>query len=130
MATPAAVAATPVTVQSVPKRRRLRFVANPKAAIGLTMMGIFVLLAIIGPWISPYNPSARSNELVGPPSAAHWLGTTHLGQDILSQLLSGTRSVILVGLLAGVVASILSLLIGVTSGYLSGTGAESLSALS
>ncbi|MEV4315455.1 ABC transporter permease [Actinocrispum sp. NPDC049592] len=130
MATPAAVAATPVTVQSVPKRRRLRFVANPKAAIGLTMMGIFVVLAVIGPWISPYNPSARSNELVGPPSAAHWLGTTHLGQDILSQLLSGTRSVILVGLLAGVVASILSLLIGVTSGYLSGTGAESLSALS
>ncbi len=130
MATPAAVAATPVAVQSMPKRRRLRFVANPKAAIGLTMMGIFVLLAIIGPWISPYNPSARSNELVGAPSAAHWLGTTHLGQDILSQLLSGTRSVILVGLLAGVVASILSLLIGVTSGYLSGTGAESLSALS
>ncbi|TCO46642.1 ABC transporter permease [Actinocrispum wychmicini] len=108
----------------------MRFVANPKAAIGLTLMGIFVLMAVIGPWISPYDPSTRSNDLVAPPSAAHWLGTTHLGQDILSQLLSGTRSVIEVGLLAGVVASILALLVGVTSGYLSGGGAETLSALS
>jgi peptide/nickel transport system permease protein len=130
MTTPAAVAATPVNAMAPAKRRRLRFVANPKAAIGLALMGLFVLLAIIGPWISPYDPSARGSELVGPPSAAHWLGTTHLGQDIMSQLLSGTRSVILVGLLAGVVASALSLLIGVTSGYLSGAGAEGLSALS
>ncbi|MBP2324298.1 peptide/nickel transport system permease protein [Kibdelosporangium banguiense] len=129
MATPTIVDATPAAAVKV-KRQRLRFVANPKAAVGLTMMGIFILLAIIGPWISPYDPSARSNALVEGPSAEHWLGTTHLGQDIFSQLLSGTRSVILVGLLAGVIATILSLLIGVTSGYLSGTAAEGLSALS
>jgi peptide/nickel transport system permease protein len=122
------IASTPVSAPV--KRRRLRFVANPKAAIGLTLMGIFVLLAIIGPWIAPFDPSARSNDLVAAPSSAHWLGTTHLGQDILSQVLAGTRSVIFVGFLAGIVATILSLLIGVTSGYLSGTGAESLSALS
>jgi peptide/nickel transport system permease protein len=130
VATPATVAATPIAVQSVPKRRRLRFVANPKAAIGLVLMGIFVLLAIIGPWISPYDPSARSSALVAPPSAAHWLGTTHLGQDVFSQLLSGTRSVVEVGFLAGIVATAIALLVGVTSGYLSGAGAETLSALS
>nr|WP_042186296.1 ABC transporter permease [Kibdelosporangium sp. MJ126-NF4]CEL17186.1 (GlcNAc)2 ABC transporter, permease component 2 [Kibdelosporangium sp. MJ126-NF4]CTQ91584.1 (GlcNAc)2 ABC transporter, permease component 2 [Kibdelosporangium sp. MJ126-NF4] len=131
MATPSVVEATPVASAPVAaRRRRLRFVANPKAAIGLGLMGLFVLLAIIGPIISPYDPSARSNALIEGPSAEHWLGTTHLGQDVLSQLLSGTRSVILVGLLAGVVATILSLLVGVTSGYLSGAGAESLSALS
>jgi peptide/nickel transport system permease protein len=131
MATPSLAEATPASAAPVrARRRKLRFVANPKAAIGLTMMGIFVLLAIIGPWISPYDPSARSNALVEGPSARHWMGTTHLGQDIFSQLLSGTRSVILVGLLAGLIATILSLLIGVTSGYLSGTAAEGLSALS
>jgi peptide/nickel transport system permease protein len=128
MATPATVAATPAAAPA--KRRRLRFVANPKAATGLGLMGVFVVFAIIGPWIAPYDPSGRSNDLIQGPSAKHWLGTTHLGQDILSQLLAGTQSVIFVGLLAGVVASVLSLLIGVTSGYLSGTGAESLSALS
>src|SRR4051812_24362153 len=93
-------------------------------------MGIFVLLAVIGPWISPYDPSARSSDLVAPPSAAHWLGTTHLGQDVFSQLLSGTRSVVEVGFLAGIVATVIALVVGVTSGYLSGAGAETLSALS
>jgi peptide/nickel transport system permease protein len=131
MATPTIVDAVPVASAPVKaKRRRLRFVANPKAAIGLTMMGLFILIAIIGEWISPFDPTARSNALVAPPSGEHWLGTTHLGQDILSQLLSGTRSVILVGLLAGIIATILSLLIGVTSGYLSGSMSEGLSALS
>lgn len=131
MATPTIVDAVPASAVPVKaKRRKLRFVANPKAAIGLTLMGLFVLLAVIGPWISPYDPSARSNALVAGPSGAHWMGTTHLGQDIFSQLLSGTRSVILVGLLAGLIATILSLLIGVTSGYLSGSASEGLSALS
>jgi peptide/nickel transport system permease protein len=126
MATPSVVEATPVPA----RRRRLRFAANPKAAAGLGMMAFFVLLAILGPVVAPYDPSARSDALVEGPSAAHWLGTTHLGQDVLSQLMSGTRSVILVGLLAGVIATVLSLLVGVTSGYLSGAGGESLSALS
>lgn len=111
-------------------RRGPRFAVGPKAATGLAMTGFFVLLAIIGPVIAPYDPSARSDALVEGPSAAHWLGTTHLGQDVLSQLMSGTRSVILVGLLAGAIATVLSLLVGVTSGYLSGAGGESLSALS
>jgi peptide/nickel transport system permease protein len=112
------------------RRRRFRFIANWKAATGLVILGIFGVLAVIGPWLAPYDPSQRGNELVGPPSSAHWLGTTHLGQDILSQLLVGTRSVIFVGLLAGVVATILAVLIGVTSGYLTGVMSEILSALS
>jgi peptide/nickel transport system permease protein len=112
------------------RRRRFRFFANGKAATGLTVLAIYIVFAVIGPWIAPYDPSARSSELVQPPSAAHWFGTTHLGQDILSQILVGTRGVIIVGLTAGVVATILSVLIGVTAGYLGGGWDESLSALS
>src|SRR5919107_6449041 len=112
------------------KRKRFRFVANAKAATGLVMLGIYLLFAVIGPWIAPYDPNARSSQLVAPPSAEHWLGTTHLGQDVLSQLLVGTRGVMIVGLTAGIAATILSVLVGVSAGYLGGGWDDTLSALS
>ncbi|HEV8557345.1 MAG TPA: ABC transporter permease [Actinophytocola sp.] len=110
-------------------RRRFRFLANGKALTGLCILGAYVLFAVIGPWVAPYDPSARGDELVAGPSARHWFGTTHLGQDILSQVLVGTRSVMLVGLVAGIVATVLAVLFGVTSGYLTGVVGEILSAL-
>jgi peptide/nickel transport system permease protein len=112
------------------RRRRFRFVANGKAATGLVMLAIYLLFAVIGPWVAPYDADARSADLLQPPSSAHWFGTTHLGQDVFSQILVGTRGVMLVGLTAGVVATVLSVLIGVTAGYLGGAADEGLSALS
>ena len=112
------------------KRRRFTFLRNRKAATGLIMLGIYLLFAIIGPWVAPYDPDARSNALVKGPSGLHWLGTDHLGRDILSQLLVGTRSVIYVGFLAGLLATVLSVLIGVTAGYIGGKTDDGLSALS
>ncbi|SBT66752.1 peptide/nickel transport system permease protein [Micromonospora sediminicola] len=112
------------------RRRRFRFVANAKAATGLAILAVYALLAVIGPWIAPYDPDARSVDVLQAPSARHWFGTTHLGQDIFSQILVGARSVVVVGLIAGVLATILSVLIGVTAGYLGGAADESLSALS
>lgn len=112
------------------KRRRFRFVANAKAATGLIILGGYLLLAIVGPWLAPYDPNERSSHLVAPPSADHWLGTTHLGQDVLSQLLVGTRGVMVVGFTAGAAATVLSVLVGVTAGYLSGGWDDTLSALS
>ncbi|HUQ58076.1 ABC transporter permease [Lentzea sp.] len=103
---------------------------NRKALTGLVALGVFAVLAVAGPWLAPFDPSARSDALLRPPSAEHWFGTTHLGQDIFSQVLVGTRSVVLVGAVAGVVATVLSVLIGITAGYLSGSAAEGLSALS
>jgi peptide/nickel transport system permease protein len=94
------------------------------------MLGFFILLGIVGPWIAPYDPTARSQDLVQPPSAAHWFGTTHLGQDVFSQVVVGARGVLIVGFFAGLVATALSVLIGVTAGYLGGLRGESLSALS
>src|SRR5215831_17356149 len=112
-------AADPGAARSGPRgrRRRLRFVANPKASTGLAILGIYLLVAVVGPWVAPYDPDQRSKDLLEGPSAHHWFGTTHLGQDIFSQVLVGTRGVMFVGLLAGVVASILSVAVGVTSGY-------------
>src|SRR3954447_8156432 len=109
------------------RRQRFRFLHNGKASVGLAILGVYLVLAIIGPWIAPYDPSARSNDLVRGPSAAHWLGTTHLGQDVLSQLLVGTRSVVYVGFLAAAIATTLSVLIGVTAGYIGGKADDILS---
>jgi peptide/nickel transport system permease protein len=112
------------------RRRRFRFLSNKKAATGLIVLAVYVLFAIIGPWVAPYDPNAQSNDLLSPPSATHWFGTTHLGQDVLSQVLVGTRGVMVVGLSAGVIATFLSVLVGVTAGYLGGWWDDVLSALS
>ena len=109
------------------RRQRFRFLRNGKASVGLAILGVYVVFAIIGPWVAPYDPSARSNDLVRGPSSAHWLGTTHLGQDVFSQLLVGTRSVVYVGFLAAIIATVLSVLVGVAAGYLGGKTDDTLS---
>jgi peptide/nickel transport system permease protein len=91
------------------------------------MLGAFLVLAIVGPIVAPYSPSASlstTNGVPQPPSAAHWLGTTQVQQDVFSQLLAGGRSTILVAFLAGIAATILSVLIGVSAGYLHGRWAD------
>jgi len=115
---------------ATPRRLRMRLLSNRKVAVGLAILAGFLLIAIIGPLIAPYDPSQRSSDILQGPSAKHWFGTTHIGQDIFSQVLDGTRSVMFVGFFAGVVATIVAVLFGVTSGYLGGTGGESLSAVS
>jgi len=125
----AAVEASPVIVDPSHKRRRFRFLTSAKAASGLVIIGFFVVLAIIGPWIAPYNPDKRGNDLVKGPSWHHWFGTTHLGQDIFSQVIVGTRAVVYVGFLASLIAGVLSVLVGVTAGYLGGIIDDLLSSL-
>ncbi|MET4925589.1 ABC transporter permease [Streptomyces sp. PSRA5] len=112
------------------KRARLRFLRGGKTLTGISILGFFTLLAIIGPWIAPYDPDMMSDKLLQPPSGDHWFGTTQTGQDVLSQILVGTRGVLLVGFVAGFFATVLSVLIGVTSGFLGGVMDEVLSALS
>ena len=114
------------------RARGLRFPRSSKILIGLGTLIFFIVIAVIGPWIAPYDPSASlstTNGVPQPPSAAHWLGTTQVQQDVFSQLLAGGRSTILVAFLAGIVATILSVLIGVTAGYLGGLGDDLLSML-
>ncbi|WP_394553542.1 ABC transporter permease [Agromyces sp. MMS24-JH15] len=110
--------------------RKFLFLRNAKALTGLGILAFFTLIAIIGPWIAPYDPSAQSDDLLQPPSWEHWMGTTHLGQDIFSQLLVGTRGVMVVGFVAGILATAIGVVVGVTAGYVGGVGDETLSALS
>jgi peptide/nickel transport system permease protein len=91
-----------------------------KIVIGLVLLGIFVLMAIIGPLVAPYDPSAIGPDTLAAPSAAHLLGTTNNGQDVLSELLVGSRATLVVAFVAGALATVLSVIFGVTSGYLAG----------
>ncbi len=103
---------------------------NGKSITGLIILAVFVLIAIFGDVLAPYGPLEKDyTALRQAPSAAHWLGTTHMGEDVLSQLIYGTRGVLVVGFLAGIIATIVAVAVGVTAGYLTGWKSESLSAI-
>jgi peptide/nickel transport system permease protein len=113
------------------QRRALRLPRSWKIRVGIGLLGFFVLLAIIGPFVAPYNPGASfaNSPVPLPPSSAHWLGTTAQQQDVFSQLLVGSGSMLLVAFVGGVVATALSVLVGVTAGYLGGLADNLLSML-
>jgi peptide/nickel transport system permease protein len=100
-----------------------------KAKVGGVILGVFILIALVGPWLAPFDPSATTTGQALPlgPTASHVLGTTATGQDVLSQLLAGTRSTVVLGLLTGAIATLLSVLIGTSAGFLGGLADEGLS---
>ncbi|MDQ0646700.1 peptide/nickel transport system permease protein [Microbacterium natoriense] len=103
---------------------------NGKSITGLVIIGVFVLIAIFADLLAPYPPTKVDNtRRFEPPSADHWLGTTHIGEDVLSQVIHGTRGVIVVGFLAAAIATVIAIAVGVIAGYLRGWKSESLSAL-
>jgi peptide/nickel transport system permease protein len=127
-------AATVTTPPATARRnaRKLRLPRSPKVLIGLGMLVFFLLVAVIGPIVAPFNPQDSLSSTIGvpqSPSAAHWLGTTQTQQDVLSQLLVGGRSTMLVAFVAGLVATALSIIIGVAAGYFGGLADDLLSML-
>jgi peptide/nickel transport system permease protein len=101
-----------------------------KAKIGAAIFGFFILIAIIGPAVAPYDPSATTTQTSAlAPNIHHLLGTTSTGQDVMSQLLVGMRSTVVLGLLTGVFATVLAVLVGVSAGFLGGAADEFLSLL-
>jgi peptide/nickel transport system permease protein len=114
-------------------RRRHVWARLPgKARAGVVIILIFIFLAIVGPYLAPYNPSRlfSTSDIARPPNWSHLLGTTTYGQDVLSQLLVSVRSTVVIGLTAGVIATFLSVVVGVSAGFLGGYADEGLSLLS
>ncbi len=123
----------PVVTVSVPGRgRRVQLPRSPKILVGLGMLVFFLIVAALGPTLAPQNPAASASTtgaLPLSPSAAHWLGTTQQQQDVFSQLLAGGRSTVLVAFVAGLLATVLSVLVGVTAGFAAGRTDDLLSML-
>lgn len=103
--------------------------SNGKSRVGLILIGLFVVVAIFGPEIAPYDPRSTAFGQSEGISLAHPLGTTNQGQDVLSQLIAGTRTSVIVGLVAGVLVTAIAALIGLLAGYLRGIVDELLSFL-
>jgi peptide/nickel transport system permease protein len=97
--------------------------------IGLGIVGFFVLVAVFGPLIIRQDPMDFTHDKLQSPSAAHWLGTTLTGQDVFAQVIDGARPTMLLGLIVGVVATTLSITVGLTSAYFGGWVDEVLSVI-
>lgn len=99
-----------------------------KAAAGLALLVAFVLVGAIGPLLVG-DPDALVGIPLQPPSAAHLLGTTGQGQDVLAQTVVGTRVSLLIGFGVGVAVVLVGALVGVTAGYFGGRVDAALSLL-
>lgn len=101
---------------------------DPKAVAGLAVLAVFVLIGAFGPHLVG-DPDALVGIPLQPPSAAHWLGTTGQGQDVLAQAVVGTRVSLLIGFGVGVAVVLVGALVGVTAGYFGGRVDAALSLL-
>lgn len=109
MSTPA------VSVPGFPTLRR--FVRNRPALLSLVYVAGLTLLALFAPWLAPYPYDYQNpDQLLAPPSLAHWMGTDDLGRDLFSRLIYGAR----VSVAVAYVSTLFSLWLGTTYGAISG----------
>jgi peptide/nickel transport system permease protein len=100
-----------------------------RLALGLGVLAVFALTALIGPWLAD-DPDAVSVDLGQGPSGAHWLGTTQTGQDVFAQLVVSARGTLVIGAAAAVIATAVSVVIGIGGGFLGGVADETISLIS
>ena len=98
------------------KKKKSRSTADRLGLVGGAIVVGMILMAIFAPILAPYDPNVRTGIPFSPPSSEHWLGTNDVGQDLLSELIFGSR----VSLAVGVTAAIVALFIGTTVGILAG----------
>lgn len=103
-----------------------RLVKRPLALLGLIIVAIVLAGAILAPWLTGYDPNEQMFDgltLEGsplPPNAKFWLGTDLLGRDLLTRILFGARTSLIIGIVANGVALLIGTLVGVTAGYFRG----------
>ncbi len=104
------------------KKNELLYFAlrNNKLRIGLGVVLFFVILALVGPLLTPYTPTDFVGPTASPPSAQYWLGTTTFGEDVFTQFVYGLSSTFLVGIVGGGLGTLLGMTIGFAGGYRGG----------
>jgi peptide/nickel transport system permease protein len=110
--------------------RRLR--RNPAAIVGAVILAVFVLVAVVGPFLVPYDPTdtvgvskgeVRSGQGIIPgPSGDHWLGYDHQGRDEFSRMIVGARQTLIVGIVSTLIGLTIGVLIGGVAGAAAGLG--------
>ncbi len=96
------------------------FDGNPPGIIGGFLITVILLGALFAPVLTDHNPDKRVARPHVAPNAEHVLGTTRSGRDVYSQVLYGARKTLSVALFAGIIATVIAVAVGVTSGYFGG----------
>lgn len=121
MQTTAAAAGVPETRHSPWATIYKRLRENPLSMLGAAIVLVFVLVALLAPWIATHDPAAQSlREKLQPPSSKHWFGTDELGRDIFSRVVYGARVSLQVGLAAVLIALVVGSLLGLLAGFYGG----------
>jgi peptide/nickel transport system permease protein len=112
---------------SVTRRRLRRTLPGTRFLVAITLLGFVVAFGVMGPLVfQAHDPLDIVGGLYDPPSAEHWLGTDNFGRDVFTQLMYGTRSSLIVGVIAGSVAVTIALVLGTTAGFRGGAIEEGL----
>lgn len=98
-----------------------RLVRTPQGALGLALVALVFVMAVAGPLLAPHSPEGLAMlNRYRVPSAEFWLGTDQYGRDILSRLLYGARSTVLMAVLATTLGTIAGAVVGTTSAFFGG----------
>jgi peptide/nickel transport system permease protein len=120
----AAIIDTADTIAPAPNRFAILLrimLGRPATIFAALVIAVFVAVAVLAPWIAPYNPLAQSVLKINQtPSWAHWLGTDQFGRDVLSRMIYGSRNSLIFGLLSPTLAAIVGTTLGVVAGYFGG----------
>ena len=87
---------------------------------GLSILFLFLIIALFAPILAPFNPMERVGQPFGEPSSTFLLGTNDVGQDILSELIYGSRISLMIGVIAALISIVLGIIVGIVAGYYGG----------
>ncbi|MGI6192405.1 MAG: ABC transporter permease [Christensenellales bacterium] len=113
-----------MTTRAIRKQRiksgfRRAFGISP-LRVGLFLFAVILLTALFAPALAPYDPTALVGDVLAPPGAAHLLGTDNYGRDLLSRVIYGARTSLVIGFLAAGISGVVGIVIGAVSGYFGG----------
>lgn len=112
--------AVPARPGALTRLRRVLF-GRPETGFATVVIGIFIVIAAVAPFIAPYDPLSQAIMNINKmPSSDHLLGTDLYGRDVFSRLLYGARTSLLFGFISPVLAAIFGTLLGVIAGYFGG----------
>src|SRR5260370_5143072 len=120
--------AIPAIADDVPEIRRAVWCKpwiscrrEQRGTFGMALVIIMALAGLFADWIAPYSPTANDfAAMTEPPSWEHWLGTDQFGRDLLSRIIFGARTALIVGFSCAIVASVAGMVLGVGSAYFGG----------
>jgi len=99
-----------------------RLMANKAAVASMAVLAVLVILAVVGPWLTPfaYDQVDKDDVWLAPLTAGHLLGSDALGRDLLARLLTGLRVSLAIGMVATFVSLVIGVAWGATAGYVGG----------